>query len=81
MPIQYKQYYKDRPRQSSRAMVQGTRKLGCPAHIEIKVYEVFPEYSISESMFTQNSKRALRMLIEEKMTHLKSALSKKMSTL
>ena len=28
-----KQYYKDRPRKSSRAMVQGTRKLGCPSHV------------------------------------------------
>ena len=72
-----KQYYKDKPRRSSRAMVQGTHKLGCPAHIEIKVYEVFPEYSISESVITQNSKRALRMLKEEKMTHLNTALSMK----
>ena len=72
-----KQYYKDRPRQSSRALVQGTQKLGCPAHIEIKVYEVFLDYSISESVLTQNSKRALRMLKEEKMVHLKSALSRK----
>ena len=72
-----KQYYKDKPRRSSRAMVQGTRKLGCPAHIEIKVYEVFPEYSIAESVLTQNSKRALRMLKEDKMTRLKTALSMK----
>ena len=72
-----KQYYKDKPRRSSRAMVQGTRKLGCPAHIEIKVYEVFPEYSISESVLTQNFKRALRMLKEDKMTRLKTALSMK----
>ena len=72
-----KQYYKDKPRRSSRAMVQGTRKLGCPAHIEIKVYEVFPEYSISESVLTQNSKRALRILKEDKMTRLKTALSMK----
>ena len=50
-----KQYYKDRPRTSSRAMVQGSRKLGCPAHIEIKVYELFPEYSISESVLAQSS--------------------------
>ena len=60
-------------------MVQATRKLGCPAHIEIKVYEVFPEYSISESVLTQNSKRELRMLKEEKMAHLKSALTRKES--
>ena len=72
-----KQYYKDKPRRSSTAMVQGTRKLGCPAHIEIKVYEVFPEYSISESVITQNSRRELRMLKEEEVTHLKTALSTK----
>ena len=58
-------------------MVQGTRKLGCPAHIDIKIYEVFPEYSISESVITKSSKRALRTLKEEKMTCLKRALSKK----
>ena len=39
-------------------MVQGTHKLGCPAHIDIKIYEVFPEYSISESVITKSSKRA-----------------------
>ena len=57
--------------------MQGTCKLGCPAHIEIKVYEVFPEYSIFDSVLTQTSRRALRMLKEEKMMHLRMALSKK----
>jgi hypothetical protein len=40
-----KQYYKDKPRKSTRTMIQGSRKLGCPAHITIKVYEIFPEHS------------------------------------
>ena len=41
------------------------RKLGCPAHIEIKVYEVFPEYSISDSELSQNSTRTLRRVLKE----------------
>ena len=59
-------------------MIQGTRKLSCSAHTEIKMYEIFPEYSISESVITKSSKlRALRMLKEEKNDMSKEGAIKK----
>ena len=59
-------------------MVQGTRKLSCSAHTEIKIYDIFSEYSISESVITKSSKlRALRMLKEEKNDMSKEGAIKK----
>ena len=55
-----KQYYKDKPRKSTRMMIQGSRKLGCPAHITVKVYEIFPEYAISETEVSCNSKKGIK---------------------
>ena len=70
-----KQYYKDKPRKSTRTMIQGSRKLGCPAHIIVKVYEIFPEYEISETEVSCSSKKALKMLKEQKMKQLKTSLT------
>ena len=76
-----KQYYKDKPRKSTRTMIQGSRKLGCPAHITIKVYESFPEYSISETQTSCCTKKALKVLKEQKMKELKLALTNEESVL
>ena len=76
-----KQYYKDKPRKSTRTMIQGSRKLGCPAHITIKVYETFPEYSISETQTSCCTKKALKVLKEQKMKELKLALTNEESVL
>ena len=77
-----KQYYKDKPRKSTRTMIQGSRKLGCPAHISIKVYELFSEYNvISETQVSCKSKNTLKVLKEQKMKQLKSALTNKESVL
>ena len=73
-----KQYYKDKPR---RTMIQGSRKSGCPAHIIIKVYELFPEYEISEMEVSCSSKKVLRMLKEQKLKQLKAALTNNKSVL
>ena len=70
-----KQYYKDKPRKSTRTMIQGSRKFGCPARITIKVYEIFPEYAIPETKVSCNSKKAIKVLKEQKMKQLKSALT------
>ena len=56
-------------------MIQGSRKLGCPAHIIVKVYEIFPEYEISETEVSCSSKKALKMLKEQKMKQLKTSLT------
>lgn len=66
-----KQYYKDKPRKSSRMMIQGSRKLGCPAHIIIKVYETFPGYAISEREMRCSSAEKV------KLKQVKSAITNK----
>ena len=76
-----KQYYKDKPRKSTRTMIQGTRKLGCPAHITIKEYELFSDYTISETEVSCSSKKALKLLKEQKMKQLKTILTNQESVL
>ena len=75
-----KQYCKDKPRKSTRTMIQGSRKLDCPAHITIKVYEIFPEYAIPETKVSCNSKKAIKVLKEQKMKQLKLALTNRECT-
>lgn len=62
-------YYKEKPQKSSRVLVQGTRKKGCPAHIVIKKCIVYPDYKID-----QHEQLKLRTLREKKMQALKKAL-------
>ncbi len=39
-------YFKQKQAKSNRKILQGTRKIGCRAHIEIHEYQVFPEYEV-----------------------------------
>ena len=42
-------YYKDKPSQTSRIKLQGTRKLGCKAHITtVKKCVFYPEYKVDK---------------------------------
>ena len=43
-----KQYFKEKPAKSNRTRLQGTRKIGCPAHITVKTLTLFPEYAIED---------------------------------
>ena len=49
-------YYKEKILKPSRLQLQGTRKLGCPAHINIFEYEVFTDYKASFSDLSKKSK-------------------------
>ena len=62
-------YYKDKPRQSSRVLIQGSRKKGCHAHITIKKCVAYPEYKVE-----LQGKAALHTLRERRMSELKSDL-------
>ncbi len=37
-------YYKEKPQKSTRLKLQGSRKIGCHAHIVVKKCTVYPEY-------------------------------------
>ena len=41
-------YYKEKPPKSSRVKVQGSRKIGCHAHIVIKKCVLYPEYKVHQ---------------------------------
>ena len=42
-------YYKKRERKSTRLYLQSTRKIGCPAHMVVKEYHLYPEYRLTEN--------------------------------
>ena len=41
-------YYKQKPKQRKKMWLQGTRKMGCMAHIEVKIFTLYTEYAISQ---------------------------------
>ena len=55
--------------------MQGTRKLGCPAHINIFEYEVFTDYNVSFSDSKELTKKSQTKQKKEIMDALKTALS------
>ena len=67
-------YYKQKECKSSRVRLQGTRKKGCPAHINIFEYELYPEYQFTNTgeMFKKSDIRLRKQLMES----LKAALSR-----
>ena len=67
-------YYKRKESKSTRLCLQGTRKRGCPAHINIYEYELFPEYQFS-SADKHLSKKAENEQRKQMMNALKVALS------
>ena len=63
-------YYKEKPQKSTRVRIQGSRKMGCLAHITIKKCILYPDYLIQPH---ENGKG--RTLREKKMAELKANLS------
>ena len=53
-----------------RLRLQGTRKLGCLAHISVKQYTLYPAYQITENEKKRLSSWKLRQLREEKLIQL-----------
>ena len=54
--------------------LQGTRKIGCAAHIEVKSYMLFPEYKITTTDDESLSTWKLRCRKEEKLNKLRHKL-------
>ena len=68
-------YYKKKPVKGKRLWLQGSRKVGCGAHVEVKSFILYPEYAISDAEKEGLSKWKLRCLYEEKMKQLKTDLA------
>ena len=41
-------YYKQREKKSKRLCLQSTKKIGCPAHMVVKDYHLYPDYQLTE---------------------------------
>ena len=63
-------YYKQKPKQGKKMWLQGTRKMGCMAHIEVKTFTLYTEYAISQEKKQGISKWKMRYMKEEKMREL-----------
>ena len=61
---------------NKRVYLQGTRKKGCQAHIEITQFNLYPEYSVHSLMSPKLSQKRARKIREENMKSLKQALKK-----
>ena len=44
-----KHYYKDHQGKSDRTRLQGTRKIGCQAHIIVRTITLYPEFQLSDA--------------------------------
>ena len=78
-----RQYFKQRSAISGRTHVQGTRKIGCPAHVHIHELTLFPSFSApSEPGMCSLGSRKLKQIKAKKVTELKESLAmgKKLET-
>ena len=74
MDCQYgHQYYKQRVASNKRVRLQGTRKVGCTAHITQREYTLYPEFVLPSSC-KYKTKRQERLAKEEKLKHLRDQL-------
>lgn len=61
--------------------LQGTRKIGCTAHIDVKVFTIYPQYAITKEEMGGLTEWKLRSLKKEKIDNLKSKLAAKAEVL
>ena len=69
-------YYKEHPSKSSRIKLQGTRKIGCPAHIHIHKLHLYPTFTASNDVVAGLGSRKLKELRAKKLGELREALTK-----
>ena len=71
-------YYKDRPQKSkSRVCLQGTRKIGCHAHIELKKCILYPEHELQEQKGGRTQKDKNMQELKSKLKEEPEAIVKK----
>ena len=63
-------YYKSKSHSSSKVFLQGSRKNGCKAHINIVEFNLYPEYSIKQSVSSRASKNQLQKSREANLSEL-----------
>ena len=69
-------YFKQRPLKGKRLWLQGTRKIGCQAHVEVKTFTLYPDFAVRKGEKEGLSKWRLQCLQEERINSLRTELAK-----
>ena len=69
-----KHYYKQRERKTKRLCLQTTKKMGCPAHMTVKEYHLYPDYRITEEENKSLKVHEIRQLKKERHAAINKAL-------
>ena len=69
-----KHYFKDHQGKSNRTRLQGTRKIGCQAHIIVCTITLYPEFQLSEVESTDLGPWSLKERKKEKLAQLHKLL-------
>ena len=62
-------YYKQREKKSKQLCLQSTKKIGCPAHMVVKEYHLYPDYQLTEK--ERHSMKELQIKALKKERHRK----------
>ena len=68
-----KLYFKERTASSGQTRLQGTRKIGCPAHVHVHELTLFPSFAVSEACALGS--RKLKEIKAIKINELKESLA------
>ena len=55
--------------------LQGTRKIGCPAHLNVHTIQLFPEFGIPDKDATRMGVRKLKEMKSKKLSELKAVIA------
>ena len=73
-PIKTQTYDCQRKRKTNRLCLQSTKQMGCPAHMTVKEYHLYPDYKITEEENKSLKVHELRQLKKEKHAAINKAL-------
>ena len=73
--VQYWKEKKEKENIKKRLKLQGSRKIGCHAHIRTHTYTLYPDFQLSPEESQGLSKRKLRQLKEEKLRAAREAIA------
>ena len=68
------QYKKPKPPTSNRVHLQGSKRKGCGAHVEVIEITLYPEYCTASQITPTTSKKQCRKVKEELLQSLKQEL-------
>ena len=68
-------YYKEHQGKPDRTRLQGTRKIGCQAHIIVRTITVYPEFQLSDVDVADLGARKLKEKKKEKLAQLQNAIA------